>query len=139
MKAKEEGRREGYQEGLRRGYQQARGISLVEGSLDVPPAGLGQLSNIIAGDPSEAQRGADVGRTDPLDDFSMMNLSRLPKLTIIITTVSSIHGISVYDQTAPPRHHSSSLLFLFPLNHGSMLKPYLIEPFPHGQLQDMDP
>ena len=90
MKAKEEGRREGYQEGLRRGYQQARGISLVEGSLDVPPAGLGQLSSIIAGDPDEAQRGADVGRTDPLDDFSMMNLSTPAPENVPLT--------STYDQ-----------------------------------------
>ncbi|EJF62294.1 hypothetical protein DICSQDRAFT_154683 [Dichomitus squalens LYAD-421 SS1] len=74
MKAKEEGRREGYQEGLRRGYQQARGMSLVEGPLDIPPAGLGPLGNIIAGTSGEGQSAAHPGRTDTLDGFSMMNL-----------------------------------------------------------------
>ena len=76
MKAKEEGRREGYQEGLRRGYQQARGVSLIEGPIDVPPAGVGPLlDNIIGETPAATRPTADLGRTDPLDGLTMRNLS----------------------------------------------------------------
>ncbi|KAI1796067.1 hypothetical protein LXA43DRAFT_988175 [Ganoderma leucocontextum] len=75
MKAKEEGRREGYQEGLRRGYQQARGVSLIEGPIDVPPAGVGPLGIITGETPAGTRPAVDLGRTDPLDGLSMMNLS----------------------------------------------------------------
>lgn len=75
MKAKEEGRREGYQEGLRRGYQQARGVSLIEGPIDVPPAGVAPLENIIGETSAATLPAVDLGRTDPLDGLNMRNLS----------------------------------------------------------------
>ena len=75
MKAKEEGRREGYQEGLRRGYQQARGVSLIEGPIEVPPAGVAPLENIIGETPAATLPAVDLGRTDPLDGLTMRNLS----------------------------------------------------------------
>lgn len=75
MKAKEEGRREGYQEGLRRGYQQARGVSLIEGPIEVPPAGVAPLENIIGETSAATLPAVDLGRTDPLDGLTMRNLS----------------------------------------------------------------
>ena len=78
MQAREEGRKEGYQEGLRRGYQQARGSGVDE--LDIPPAGIAPLSNLI-GEPSGDSHLDDYGRTDPLDDMSMLNLSTPPPTT----------------------------------------------------------
>ncbi len=75
MKAKEEGRREGYHEGLRRGYQQARGVSLIEGPIDVPPAGVGPLEDIIGQTPAATRPTDDLGLTDPLDGLTMRNLS----------------------------------------------------------------
>ena len=73
MKAREEGRKEGYQEGLRRGYQEARGPGLDGQTFDVPPAGVPPLSALVGEDTTAPSRPGD--RTDPLDGFSMMNLS----------------------------------------------------------------
>ncbi|TFK90870.1 hypothetical protein K466DRAFT_516387 [Polyporus arcularius HHB13444] len=72
MQAREEGRKEGYQEGLRRGYQQAGGSGIED--FGVPPAGVAPLGGLV-GETSGASRLGDFGRTDPLDDMSMFNLS----------------------------------------------------------------
>ncbi|KAI0751118.1 hypothetical protein C8Q80DRAFT_1230311 [Daedaleopsis nitida] len=78
-RAREEGRKEGYTEGLKRGYQQARGTGLEGQIFEVPPAGLPPLSSIV-GDPSRAE-----DHTEPLDGFSMMNLSTPPHASIPLT------------------------------------------------------
>lgn len=75
MKAREEGRKQGYQEGLRRGYQQARG-GLDGQQFDVPPAGLPPLNGLI-GEGVGPSRAGD--RVDPLDGMAMMNLSSPPR------------------------------------------------------------
>ncbi|KAI0774599.1 hypothetical protein C8Q74DRAFT_1271245 [Fomes fomentarius] len=65
MKAREEGRKQGYQEGLRRGYQQARGGALM---------GSNSMFLLLGVGPSRAG-----DRVDPLDGMAMMNLSSPPR------------------------------------------------------------
>lgn len=90
MKAREEGRREGYKEGLRQGYQQARLPTSLD-DLEVPPAGVPPLSSLVGGTSTAA--GADeLGRTDPLDGFSMMNLRTPPPMADMLPASSDPYG-----------------------------------------------
>lgn len=90
LKAREEGRKEGYREGLERGYQQARVGGVDDQQFAVPPAGLPPLSGMSDG----------PMRPDPLDGFSVLNLSSPPAPAHV--NLSSAFGAASQDASALP-------------------------------------
>ncbi|KAH9855016.1 hypothetical protein C2E23DRAFT_883548 [Lenzites betulinus] len=90
LKAREEGRKEGYREGLERGYQQARVGGVDDQQFAVPPAGLPPLSGMSDG----------PMRPDPLDGFSVLNLSSPP--APVHVNLSSAFGAASQDASALP-------------------------------------